>query len=249
VTPGLESRLREVGFETPEEIGATFVGDAPYLRALTAQTPPLVDDFPQRLLPAPGRPSLSDPRYRSEPAAAAYFQKVIDPAAARERFATSSFVRRAWPEALIAGTLAAFEDQRIVNRVLWEGGKPLRQIEDLHFLLTHTALRTLPLWILGTDDVKQRIAETSTDRTGVVEYARALRALSGRDYAGAAVLLAAAEQRGFHGAVMSALRAYALCLNGQVDAARDIARRVRIADPDEQHFWGWMGTTFGVQIQ
>ena len=246
VTPGLESRLREVGFETPEEIGATFVGDAPYLRALTAQTPPLVDDFPQRLLPAPGRPSLSDPRYRGDPAVAGYFQQVIDPAAARERFANSSFARRVWPDALIAGTLAAFEDQRIVNRVLWEGGKPLRQIEDLHFLLTHTSLRTLPLWILGSDDVKQRIAETSTDRTGVVEYARALRALSGRDYAGAAVFLAAAEQRGFHGVATRALRAYALCRNGQIDAARDIARGIQAADPDEKHFWGWMTTTFGV---
>jgi hypothetical protein len=154
-----------------------------------------------------------------------------------------------WPDALITGTLAAFEDQRILNRVLWEGGKPLRQIEDLHFLLTHTALRTLPLWILGTDDVKQRIAETSADRTGVVDYARALRALSGRDYAGAAVFLAAAEQRGFHGAVITALRAYALCRNGQIDAARDIARGSQAADPDEKHFWGWMGATFGVQIQ
>jgi len=235
-----------VGFETPEEIGATFVGDAPYLRALTAHTPPLVDDFPQRLLPEPGRPSLSDPRYRSDPAVANYFQKVIDPAAARERFASSSFIHRVWPDTLIAGTLPAFEDQRIVNRVLWEGGKPLRQIEDLHYVLTRTTLRALPLWILGTDDVKQRIAETSTDGTGVVEYARALRALSGRDYAGAAAFLAAAEQRGFHGAMISALRAYALCRTGQVDAARDIARRVQIADPDEQHFWGWMTTTFDV---
>ncbi len=249
VTPGLESRLREVGFETPEEIGATFVGDAPYLRALTAQTPPLADDFPQRLLPAPGRPSLSDPRYRVDPAVAGYFQQAIDPAAARDRFANSTFVRRVWPHALIAGTLAAFEDQRIVNRVLWEGGKPLRQIEDLHYVLTRTALRTLPLWILGSDDVKQRIAEASADRTGVVDYARALRALSGRDYAGAAVFLAAAEQRGFHGAVVRALRAYALCRAGQIDAAREIARGIQVADPDEKHFWGWMGTTFGVEIQ
>jgi spermidine synthase len=249
VTPGLESRLREVGFETPQEIGATFIGDAPYLRALTAHTPPLVDDFPQRLIPVPGRPSLSDPRYRSDPAVADYFQKVIDPTAARERLANSSFARRLLPDALIAETLRAFEDQRIVNRVLWEGGKPLRQIEDLHFLLTHTTLRALPLWVLGSDDVKQRIAETSADRTGVVEYARALRALSGRDYAGAAALLAAAEQRGFHGTAISALRAYALCRIGQIDAARDIARGIQAADPDERHFWGWMGTTFGVEIR
>ncbi|MDR1988809.1 MAG: hypothetical protein LBQ09_01105, partial [Acidobacteriaceae bacterium] len=44
--PALQASLREVGFERPEQIGATFLGDAEYLRALTANTPPLVDDFP-----------------------------------------------------------------------------------------------------------------------------------------------------------------------------------------------------------
>ncbi|MGC4084903.1 MAG: hypothetical protein QM736_23010 [Vicinamibacterales bacterium] len=64
-TPGLEARLREVAFERAEQIGATFIGDADYLRALTRDTPPLVDDFPQRLSPVAGRPSFSDPAYRS----------------------------------------------------------------------------------------------------------------------------------------------------------------------------------------
>src|SRR4029077_12976068 len=59
----LAERLREVGFERPEQIGATFLGDADYLRSLLANTPPLTDDFPQRLRPAPTRASLSDPRY------------------------------------------------------------------------------------------------------------------------------------------------------------------------------------------
>jgi hypothetical protein len=35
VTPGLESKLREVGFESPQQVGATFLGDSDYLRALT----------------------------------------------------------------------------------------------------------------------------------------------------------------------------------------------------------------------
>src|SRR5439155_11444519 len=62
-SPALASRLREVGFEQPAQIGATFLGDAAYLRELTADTPLLTDDFPQRLRPVPARPSLSDPRY------------------------------------------------------------------------------------------------------------------------------------------------------------------------------------------
>src|SRR5262249_14505677 len=186
VTPGVEAHLREVGFEQPEEVGATFLGDAAYLRELTKNTPPLVDDFPQRLLPVPGRPSLSDPRYGIDRAVADYFQRVLEPNRARRALESSPFIRRFWPDALRARTLAAFGYQRIVNRVFWEGGRPLRQIEDLHDLLTKTPLRTLPLWVLGSDEAKERIAEASGDRTGNAAYARGLRAISVRGYAAAA---------------------------------------------------------------
>jgi spermidine synthase len=240
VTPGLEARLREVGFEQPEEIGATFLGDADYLRALTKDTPELVDDFPQRLVPAPSRASLSDPRYATDPSVASLFQAVIDPARARELFSTSPLIRRFWPEALRARTLPAFEYQRIINRVLWDGGKPLRQIEDLHFLLTRTPLRTLPLWVFGSDEIKQRIAETSDDRSGAAEYARALRAMTGHGYADAAGLFAETERRGFGGAQVHALHAYALCMAGRVDDARAMEPGARVTDADEEHFWEWL---------
>ena len=45
-TPVLEARLREVGFEQPQQIGATFVGDSAFLRELTADTPALTDEYP-----------------------------------------------------------------------------------------------------------------------------------------------------------------------------------------------------------
>jgi hypothetical protein len=171
---------------------------------------------------------------------------VIDPVRARQSFAGSAIVRRLWPDTLIAQTLPAFDYERIVNRVMWEGGRPLRQIEDLHFLLTRTPLRTLPLWVLGSDEVKQRIAETSADRTGVVEYAHALRAFTGRDYAGAAAYFGRSEQAGLQAPTTRALRAYALCLAGQLDEARALARGIGPADDDETHFWDWMTRTFGV---
>jgi predicted membrane-bound spermidine synthase len=242
VTPGLEARLREVGFEEPREIGATFLGDAAYLRELTRNTPPLVDDFPQRLLPSPSRPSLSDPHYASDPAVAGYFQRVLDPARAKALFLSSPAIRRLLPESVIAQTPAAFEYQRIINRVLWEGGKPLRQIEDLHWLLTETRLRTLPLWVLGSDDVKQGIAEASGDTSGAVEYARGLRALTGRGYATAAQYLAQAEQHGLENSQVRGLRAYALLMAGQVEQARSLMPPSRPADPDEAHFWEWIRT-------
>src|SRR3954452_2034272 len=121
-----------------------FIGDAAYLRELTAGTPPLTDNFPQRLRTVAGRPSLSDPRYGVDPGVAQRFLNVLDTGRARDLFRRSAFIRDRWPPALAARTLPAFDVQRIINRVLWDGGHPLAQIEDLHAVLTGTRLRTLP---------------------------------------------------------------------------------------------------------
>ena len=148
---------------------------------------------------------------------------------------------------MIEKTLPYFETQRIINRVLWDGGRPLQQIEDLHLVLTQTTLETLPLWLLGSDDVKQRIAESSSDRTGPTEYARGVRALSMRDYRRAAAYFSEAERRGMPGPTVRPLLIYSLCLAGDLDSARQLARGAPARDADEQHFWNWMKKTFGVQ--
>jgi predicted membrane-bound spermidine synthase len=245
--PRLAARLHEIGFEQPEQIGATFLGDAAYLRELTAGTPPLTDDFPQRLRPASDRPSLSDPRYRSDSSVMALYQQVIDTDRARRAFGSSDFVRRLWPPALIDATLPFFDEQRVLNRVLLEGGGPLRQIEDLQALLTTTTLRTLPLWVLGTDDVKQRIAEESAERTGATEYALGLRALTTREYMRAAAHFSEAERRGLQSPTIRPLLVYALCLAGDRNAARQLARGAGARDADERRFWSWMKAEFGIE--
>jgi len=245
-TRALASKLREVGFERPEQIGATFIGDAVFLRELTRNTPPLTDDFPQRLRPVRTRPSLSDPRYPIDAAAVEMYQRVINPGRARQAFATSDFIRRLWPRALLADSLPYFDQQRMMNSVLWEGGKPLPQIEDLHALLRGTSLQTLPLWLLGSDDVKQRIAEASDERSSATEYARGLRALVTRDYRRAAAHFGESERRGLQGATVRPLLVYSLCLAGDLETARQLARGVRAGSAGERHFWDWLRATFSV---
>ncbi len=242
----LRSRLSEVGLELPQQVGATFLGDSAYLRQLTARTPPLVDNHPRRLEPVLGRPSLSDRRYGVDPAVTELYETVIDPTRARQAFATSEFIRHLWPETLIEATLPFFDHQRVLNRVLWEGGRPLRQIENLHWLLTETPLRTLPLWILGSDDVKQRIAWRGNDGTGAAEYARGLTALVARDYLRAAAAFADSQRQGLRGETIRPLQVYALCLAGRVDAAGQLAQGVQPREADERHFWEWLGPRFGV---
>jgi hypothetical protein len=244
--PRLRARFAEIGLELPQQIGATFLGDVAYLRQLTAGTPGLDDDHPRRLEPVLARPSLSDPRYGSDPAVTRLYETVLGPTRARQLFATSPFIQRLWPKELLDATLPFFDQQRILNRVFWDGGRPLRQIDDLHALLTKTPLRTLPLWILGSDAVKERIAQNASDRTGSVEYARALSALAARDYVSAAALFRAAEQQGLDAEPVRALSVYALCLTGRIDAARQAAEAVQATDPDARYFWEWMGKTFGV---
>lgn len=238
-TPGLEARLREVGFERPEQIGATFVGDADRLLELTRNAPALTDDFPQRLHPTAASPSLSDPGYGTDAQVTRLYQETLDPVRTRDAFGTSPWIRATWPADLLQRTLPYFDQQAIINRVYWEGGRPLRQIADLHALLTGTTLRTLPLWVLGSDDVKQQIAERSGDASGAVEYARGLRALSGRDYAGAVRWLDAAAQRGLEADTIPSLTAYALAMSGQVEAARARLSAVRPSGEDARRFREW----------
>lgn len=247
-TAGLEARLREVAFERPEQIGATFLGDAAYLRALTARTPPLTDNFPHRLAPVRGRPSLSDPAYGADESVTVMYQSLLDVRRARDAFAASPFIRAHWPAPLIERSLPYFEAQAALNRVYWEGGRPLRQIDELDTVLRTTTLRTLPLWLLGSDEVKQRIAEDAGgDTQGASEYARALRALSGRDYAGAAQWLDLASRRGMNGQALRPLLAYALLRSGRTDLAASLAAGAQTGDADEQHFWAWLRARVATQ--
>jgi spermidine synthase len=245
----LRSRLADVGFEVPQQLGATFLGDADYLRQLTAGAEPLDDDHPQRLRPVAGRPSLSDPGYGVNPEVTRLYQSVLDPARARQAFLSSPFIRRVWPARVIEASVPYFDHQAVLNQVFWEGGAPLRRIEQLHWLLTETPLRTLPQWLLGTDAVKEAIAKRRDDGTGAPLYARGLMALVNRDYAGASALFAEAEGRGLVSGGVRPLRAYAVCLAGRPDAARLLVPPRLPEGGDERHFWDWLAKRCGLDAR
>jgi hypothetical protein len=186
-----------------------------------------------------------------------YHREVINPERTRERFATSDFVKRLWPEPLLTDTLSFFEAQRILNRVLTEGANPFRQIEDLHLVLTRTTLDRLPRWVLGLGNhpMQERVTSMPNDGSGQVEYVLGLLALVARDYPGAARYLAQSEQRGFGNA--RPLLAYSLALAGELSAVRQLAQDVDLqsrpspgfrtaSSADRRHFWNWLRQTFGV---
>jgi predicted membrane-bound spermidine synthase len=243
----MAARLREIGFERPEQLAATFLGDRTFADEVAGGAPPLTDDYPQRLRPDLRRLSLSDPRYGVDSRVDGLYRWALDTNRARHAFESSAFVRHRLPASLVSDTLPWFDVQAIVNRVLWEGGKPLRLIDDLDAVLSRTSLRTLPLWILGSDAVKQDIAASAED-TGAVEYAKGLERLSARDYASAASRFASAEQRGLRDPSVRALLVYALARAGNLAGAARLAGGLGSGDADLAQFRAWMHAHFGIQM-
>lgn len=240
--PRVARELRALAFERPEQLGATFIADAEQLRALLAETPPLVDDFPKRV--GHHGPTPEDEEAHWE---------WMDAGASRERFRASGFVSAAWPEALRAETLEYFDHQHTLRKILrHEYGRPVRldlSIETLHALLVETELQTLPLWLLGADhDVLRVVNERLAARQPPVSmYAMAgASALARRRFDRAAQYYAlAARGRPANDSALF-LRAYALSLAGQLGEASEIARRRLAPAPDaaEHGHWTWLRDTF-----
>lgn len=243
--PVVWPHLREIGFELPQQIGATFLGDAAYLRELTRESSPLTDNYPQRLRPQPAKLSLVAGADNVDPNLTGFLRGVIEPSRARDAFARSELIRHLWPRQLASETLPFFDDQRLINRVMSDGPNPLRHIRELHTLLTETSLRRLPLWELGSDDVQQEIA-IRDDGSGLVAYVLAIRALVARNYPVAAEYFAESERRGLRETTARALLVYSLCLSGNLPEARQAAQGVVPHDADERLFWSFLRSTFGV---
>jgi hypothetical protein len=178
-----------------------------------------------------------------------FVTRMVDPARSRLAFERSGLIHRLWPEDLAQQTLQFFDIQLMINRLMFEGARPLARIEDLHRLLTETTLREAPLWMLGSDDAQQEAAISGNDGSGMVEYVLGVRELVARHYSTAAQSFTEAERLRLQLPTVRPLAVYALCLAGQLDLARQLAERVKPEDADQRHFWGWLASTFQVRAQ
>jgi spermidine synthase len=183
--PVVAPELAALGFEQPEALGATFLADAETLAEWTRGAPPLDDDHPGRIRAHYPPGEHGDPSYRLW----------MDPPAVRERFLSSRFVRDLWPPELRERSVGAFPPQVVLDDLSAWGR--INSIEALYGILTLSSLRTLPLLLMGTDPAVQRIAVPSYDagaRDGTLEFEMGARAMSERDYEGAARHLALATE-------------------------------------------------------
>lgn len=148
--PDVARELLHVGLEAPWQLGAMFIGDAPYLKALTRDEPPVEDDFPMRITVKGDR----DERL-------AFIGQWRDTGAARERFLSSALIAEMFPSTARRVSPTQFENLRLFNDLTFSGPTHARQLPVLDQVLRHTPLRLPPLLMLGSDPDFQQAMESA----------------------------------------------------------------------------------------
>ena len=109
--PKTARTLATLAVETPEQLGALFLGDARDLAEVTRGFAALDDDHPYRL--SRQLPAQMD----------AEFAGLLDPERTRQAFAHSQWIAELWPPGLRERTQSAFTAQIALNRVTVLKGK------------------------------------------------------------------------------------------------------------------------------
>ncbi len=251
-TPSVVAEMRRLGIERPEQLGALFIGDADYLRRLTAGSASLTDDDPK----------LIEASFSSLEAGSRLLGSVTDIAAARQRFQDSPLIKRLWPARLLTASLPYFEFQDVINAHMYgELVKSPPAIEDVHRVVTRSSLSTPVVWRLASSSDIQRVVADATPEelaNPLLQFHLGIRLIADRNYAAAADALSRAEQLPDVSDNAFALHIYALCMSGETRQAEDLikepfAQFLRAsgvsADPKQASlppFWLWMKNTFGI---
>jgi predicted membrane-bound spermidine synthase len=242
--PELAKELRVIGIEKPEQMGAMFMADAERLRVFVGDTPPLTDNYPKRLSNERHTPQMARITYRPW----------MNVDLTRERFRSSEFIRRAWPEGLRERSLAYFDFQGAINDIGTRRQFTIREwIERLHEILTQSDLETLVIWQLGdTADRLEAVDRLLAQGKPRFRYRRFLakRAFADRNYDLAARYLATKPGKPIRSVTEFYLRVYALCMAGKVSEAEKVVREVRPWLPDDaegRHYFAWLNETFGFE--
>jgi spermidine synthase len=230
--PEVGADLRDLGFETPERMGATFLADAALLREIAGTSPPLTDNWPKRVgAPPQALPTPLD------------YDVLFNRAGARaEAFRASPEIARLWPKELVPGTVEALRVEDLQN-LLFVARTAERPADPawLHEVMTTTDARLFVLLHLESDPDRQRIARKKAargERDAFVLYHLAAAALAERRFGESASLARSALDAGEARARF--LMAYALGLDGRVP---EIAPLLSDLPPASRSF---LETAFGL---
>jgi spermidine synthase len=240
--PEIKAEMASLGFEHPGQIGATFLMDADDLREYTDGAPPLVDNWPKRMSARIGTGTNT--------ANIARYQMVMDIDGASERFRTSPYIQKVFPPSLIEESMAYFPTQRTLNRYTLPGADPGRfEIGEIHYHLTKTDLEVPILWLLDSSPTQQaivnRVGDTSS-KAKLVAYQRGVGAMSKRKYLEAEGWFEKARRKKGDNRTIF-LRAYLLCMAGEIDRAREFvgANAPAFGKPQGRAFLDWLTKSVG----
>jgi len=225
--PAVAADMKLIGVELPQQMGALFMAGADDLENIAAGAAPLTDDQPKR---------LSDELFDLATGLPAYVPW-LDTAQAQTRFERDPWIRALWPEELRTESLRYFPIQSEVHRMLIPTAE--RPLDDtlprLHALLTNTDLTALPLWLLGSNQLRQQAAERALAQGAVdplVHWELARGALSERDYTRATNHFEkGARIMGSIGPLVRALWFYSMFMAGDAASQRALIRQIEEAGP------------------
>jgi spermidine synthase len=144
--------LAALGFETPEQMGSLFMGDARLLQALVERVAPLTDNYPWRLSSTPAGNQGRVPLY----------EQLMDEDERRARFRESAYIDALWPRELEERSDPYFRYERMIKNLftenLYRDARDPFPWEAIDEVLTRSNLETLPLWQLGSDHVVIEVA-------------------------------------------------------------------------------------------
>ena len=230
--------LRALGFEKPEDLGATFLAGSDDIAEWTRGTAPLDDDHPHRISP------------RMLPVSLDPYLRLAEPLPARERFSRSPFVRRVWPAGLRERTLAAFAEQAPVMGTAWvRYGVRAPGLGALHQVLAHTRVRTGVLWLMGSDSVEEGAARAARERglgEPEIDEVLGISAMADRDYRGAELLFARAQPHAKAPGRLVAWRVLARCLAGDGEGAAFLAGAAEARPARSEPGWAEMLAACGL---
>lgn len=182
-TGPLATELYDIGIENPGMLCSLFIADHETLAELVGDTPPLTDNFPQRLS------TSIDGIFEASP----FHSRLVNVDTRRSRFESSEYLRAILPADVIAESVPYFELEKVYllgarnphidfqRPYIWEA---------LTVILTGTSLETLPLYLLDSSPRQMAILDASDD-VASLEYQRirARQLLVRRDFSAAAALL------------------------------------------------------------
>ena len=240
-TPTIAEEMKRLGIERPEQLGALFIGDAAFVRALVDDSPPLTDD----------RPKVIEAPSSSQEESTRLLASLTDTGAARTRFQTSPLVAGLWPASLIMSSVPYFDVQHVIDAHMY--GRLVSQslaLEDVHQVLTGSTLATPVMWRLASNaDIQRVVASATPDELAnpLLQYHLAVRLLSERNYRAAADAFERATASPQVRDNAFVLYVYALCMSGQRTAAQSISHDAFAASGATAlpPLWVWMKQTFG----